>query len=318
MSTEGTRSDRYERAEVAVRAWREGRNVMGALRERAGAAANTPEMIERAYELQAGSYIRTHDDNRDAVDRVAAEYAELLAPYLPAGARVLDVGAGELTTLGAVASRLPAVERSWLACDLSWSRLHVGRAFLASRPAYTAAAGVDCFVAEMGRLPLADAAVDVAVTFHALEPNRGRELELVSELTRVAASWVVLFEPSWEHADEAARRRMDAHGYVRDLPGAIAGAGAELVAEVPIRSPLNPSNPTVARVVRPRPGGRAAPAVPGTAMWRCPVGGGRLARVEHPEGSWFWSPESLLLYPVVGGIPLLTASSALFAARGDA
>ena len=312
------RSGRYEHADLAMRAWREGRNVMGALREREGAAGNTPEMIELACELQAGSNVRTHDDNRAAVDRVAAEYAEVLAPYLPSGTRVIDAGAGELTMLGAVASRLPAGHRSWLACDLSWSRLHVGRAFLASRPEYAAAAGAGCFVAEMGRLPLADSAVDVALTFHALQPNRGREAELVAELTRVAARWVVLFEPSWEHADAEARRRMDTHGYVRGLAGAIAAAGGELVDEIPIRAPLDPLYPTVARVVRPRPPGRGAVAMPEKAMWRCPVSGGELLRVDHPEGSWLWSPAPLLLYPVVGGIPLLTGSSALFAARGDA
>jgi SAM-dependent methyltransferase len=309
-----SRSERDRGADVAVRAWREGRNVMAALREREGTDANSPATIALAYELQAGSYVRTHDRRRADVDRVAAEYAEVLAPYLPAGTRVVDVGAGELTTLGAVASRLPGAPRSWLACDLSWSRLRVGRAFLAGRPEYAAAGPVACFVAEMGSLPLADAAVDVAVTFHALEPNRGRQLELVTELLRVAAGWVVLFEPSWERGDEAARRRMDEHGYVRGLPDAVAEAGGELVAEVPVRAPLNPRNPTVALVVR-SPGARER--VPADAIWRCPVTGAALVRVDDRGGGWLWSPASLLPHPVVGGIPLLTADNAVFATRGD-
>jgi uncharacterized protein YbaR (Trm112 family) len=303
---------RYRDAAIAVAAWREGANVMGALRDREGLQDNTPEIIELAYDLQAGSYVRTHDERAGAVARVAAEYAAVLGPLLREGDRVLDVGAGELTTLASVAAALPPGRREWYGCDLSWSRLHVGRRFVAERPAYAAALGqLACFTAEAARLPVAGAGADVVTTFHALEPNRGREAELVAELVRAAARWVVMFEPSYEHAGAEDRARMDALGYVRDLPGAIGKAGAELVAAKVIEHPMNPRNPTVAFIVRPPHAGTRAAG----ELWSCPVTRTPLRRVDHPEGGWLRSDESFLLYPVVGGIPLLTTAAAVFASQ---
>ena len=79
------------------------------------------------------------------------------------------------------------------------------------------AESLSLFVADMALLPLADSSVDVVFTSHALEPNHGREEQLLKELLRVARRHLLLFEPSWENADQAVRDRMVQHGYVRDL-----------------------------------------------------------------------------------------------------
>lgn len=133
---------------------------------------------------------------------------------------------------------------------------------------------------------------------------------------------MVVFEPSYEAADDEGRRRMDDLGYVRDLAGAIDAASGELVASHVISRPLNPQNPTVAHLVRPRRAPVAAPR-PRPARspehqvgWSCPISRTPLRAVAHEEGGWLWSEEAFLLYPVVGGIPLLTEGSAVFASRG--
>jgi ubiquinone/menaquinone biosynthesis C-methylase UbiE len=73
------------------------------------------------------------------------------------------------------------------------------------------------FVADMAKLPLVDRSVDGVFASHALEPNHGRESELLAELLRVARRKLLLFEPSWEYANQATRSRMKKHGYVRDF-----------------------------------------------------------------------------------------------------
>jgi uncharacterized protein YbaR (Trm112 family) len=107
---------------------------------------------------------------------------------------------------------------------------------------------------------------------------------------------------------------MDALGYVVDLPGAVSAAGGELVAMEEIEHPFNPLNPTWAHVVRPAGEGRAADRA--AEPWACPVTRAPLRRVDHPDGGWWWSEESFLMYPVAAGIPLLTPGAAVFAARG--
>ena len=56
------------------------------------------------------------------------------------------------------------------------------------------------------------------LTIHPIEPNRGREEAILSELLRVARRALVMIEPSYETASAEARARMERLGYVRGLP----------------------------------------------------------------------------------------------------
>jgi len=266
-------------------------------------AASQPELIrqdiiEIAYDIQSGSYTRGAISNPARLKNYAREIYALCKPYLAEHDVVLDCGAGELTTLSALSQHLPA-QCKLLACDISLSRLRVGRRFAEREMRGDLAIDLTLFVADMARLPLPDSSVDVVLTIHALEPNHGREHELLQELLRIARRQLLLFEPSWENGDELVRARMEQHGYVRDLPKHIQAAGGRLSAVEPLPNPLNTLNPTYCYVVEPT-NKESQPSF-ANHSFQCPLSGRSLKK--HP-GYW-WSQEGGWAYPEIDGIACL-------------
>src|SRR6056297_1011739 len=110
-------------------AYSEGRNVTELLRDRLGIASNAPEIVEIAYDLQAGSNVDRMREDLPKAKAYAAELASLLADHVGATSSLLDVGTGEMTTLFLILQMLPVPPSRILSCDISWSRLAVGRSF---------------------------------------------------------------------------------------------------------------------------------------------------------------------------------------------
>lgn len=286
--------------------FREGRNVMHAYNARAGASLNPPEGIEIAYELQAGQYIRNHASEPDYYDAYTDEQAALLDTHFPECGSLLDAGCGELTNAALLFGKLPGVE-AFFGFDLSWSRVHVGLEHYRSRVTADCAARTRVFVSEMSGIPLPDNSVDVVMTSHALEPNHGREAELLGELLRVSRRGLLLFEPSFELGDDAQRDNMAAHGYVRDLPGHCERLGATVAAHRLTDVNYNPLNRTGVMPVHKsdKVGESVAPdlvdPVSRTAL-----------RFDDADRVYF-SPERGVVYPALRGIPVLKDSAAVLA-----
>lgn len=256
------------------------------------------EIIEIAYDIQSGSYTRGAIDNPERLKKYAHEIHEIGKQYLAEHDVILDCGAGELTTLSALSHHLPA-QSQLLACDISLSRLRVGRRFAERVMGGDLARDLTLFVADMARLPLPDSSVDVVLTVHALEPNHGREHKLLRELLRIARRQLLLFEPSWENADEVVRARMEQHGYVRDLPQHIQAAGGRLVSVEPLPNPLNPLNPTYCYVVEPI-DKESQPSFADQAF-QCP----RSSYPLQKQQSYWWSQDGGWAYPEIDGIACL-------------
>jgi histidinol-phosphate/aromatic aminotransferase/cobyric acid decarboxylase-like protein len=108
---------------------------------------------------------------------------------------------------------------------------------------------VSTFRAELAAIPLSDNSVDVVTTNHAIEPNGGREVEILFELLRIAKRKIVLFEPCYEIATDEGKARMRQHGYVRDLRGHLEELGAKVESLTPLKTVHNPLNPTACIVV---------------------------------------------------------------------
>jgi hypothetical protein len=256
------------------------------------------DIIEIAYDIQSGSYIREAMDHPERLSRYALEIKDLGIRHIAEGNVILDCGAGELTTVSVLSEHFPAKSRL-VACDISLSRLRVGRRFAERFMRPDIARNLSIFVADMGSLPLADNSVDVVFTSHALEPNHGRERELLTELLRVARRKLILFEPSWENASSQARARMEQHGYVRGMPQHIQEAGGHLVAVEALPNPLNPLNPTYCYVVEPI--DNSSPPFSAELKFQCPRSGHALQNHQ----SYWWSCEGGWAYPEIDGIPCL-------------
>ncbi len=280
-------------------AYAKGENVMEYARQTSNMLGNSPIATLIAYDLQAGSYIDGARANPAARVRWCDQLADILNPYITKQSTILEVGCGEATTLAGVLKRLNSSPRHALGFDISWSRCAHGLSWLAEN-----AVSADLFVADIFEIPLVDSSVDVVYTSHSLEPNGGREEAAIKELMRVARRAVVLIEPVYELAGSEAQSRMREHGYVRNLKKTAEVLGATITDYRLLDYCGNPLNPSGLVLID-----KEAMTSSGSSeiKWRCPLT--HSALVAHAMG--FYSPSTGIVYPVLGGVPLLRSSHAV-------
>ncbi len=280
-------------------AFAQGENAMEYARRMLGRTENISVATLIAYDLQAGSYVRHALADPDGKRHWCTQLAGLVAAHLPPGGSVMEVGSGEATTLAGVLEGLPQRPCVALGFDISWSRCAQGRGWLRQKDQLA-----DLFVADLFHIPLADSSVDVVYTSHSLEPNGGRERSAIEELLRVARCAVVLVEPIYELAHDEAKRRMERHGYVRGLKDMAESLGCIVSDYRLLDVCANPLNPTgVIRIEKCSMGAIDNP------VWRCPLTHTSLLRRDDA----FVSPDTGLVYPILGGIPLLCRENAVLA-----
>jgi len=287
----------------------QGGNITEFLRGEIGSAVNTSDIIEIAYDLQAGSYIEHVKANLEFNTGYANELASLITPFLASDKSLLDVGAGELTILSLLLSNKEINPRLVYALDLSWSRLHAGVSFWAET-VQTQNTELVPFSADIKEIPIASNAIDVVMSNHALEPNGDNLFELLEELFRVCKEQLVLFEPSYELNCSEGKARMDKLGYIKDIEGVVKQLGGTLHDVVPMQNIHNRLNPTACYIIQPptethknsisaREGHSFA--VPGTDF-----------TLTEREG-FLVSPDTGLAFPILKGIPILKANAGILA-----
>jgi SAM-dependent methyltransferase len=292
----------YDLCELRAR-FQRGENITALLKNADG--LNDETSIEIAYDLQSGEYVKWVHDHPILWRERSAEMARVLSPYVYERDSVLDCGTGEMTTLAGLGPYVPE-SCSLFAFDISLSRLCEGRAFLRScNPNLLQRTQVFC--AAMSAIPLPDDSVDVVVTSHALEPNRGRERQLLQEIFRVSRRHAVFFEPSYEHATREGQKRMDRLGYVRDLEGHVQACGGTVIECHPLAH-TEALNPTYAWVVSVPRGSLTSPT-----SFVCPITKSPLVG----EAGCLWSESGLYAYPVIREIPVLKKGNAIVLMPGS-
>lgn len=281
----------------------QGVNIMGLFRDAAGTRENSTDAILVAYDLQSGSYIAgvQQPEARERLARYTGEIAAVLGPLQAES--LLEAGVGEATTLCSVLTQLPQPPAKVAGFDISWSRL----ACAAQYAHDCGSAGIDFFTGDLFRIPVSDAAFDVVYTAHAIEPNHGREREVLQELYRVARKWLVLFEPSYELGSAATRERIEQHGYCRGLPALAREFGWEIVRHELLQHPTRENNQTAMLVIR-----KPEPATPAPAsVFACPTCRTALQSV---RGQLFCA-DCGRVYPVLDGIPCLLPANGVLASK---
>ncbi len=295
---------------AAKQAYAEGRNITELLRAQKQTTLNTSEIIETAYDLQAGTYIQYVRENAAQAALYTDELAGILGRYVGADDSLLDIGTGELTTLSLITGKLPQKPKSIYAFDISWSRIFKGIAF-AQEKMGADYARLTAFVGDIGAIPLLDKSVNVTTSSHALEPNGGALRELMGELFRVTIDKLVLFEPCYEINSDEGKQRMDRLGYIKNVDGVVAELGGTVLEKIIIKNTGNQLNPTACFVIAPPPSASVAVPRRDAAQGIFSVPGTNMA-LRMLDGFYF-SDHAGLCYPVLKGIPVLKANAAVLA-----
>ena len=285
-------------------AFEHGQNVTEMPRTETHADVNTEEAIETAYDLQAGSYVRSMSNpemlahKRDYATALVAHLSGLTEPT-----SILEPGVGEATTLRLVLEALPpGIDAHGY--DISWSRVAWGCRHLADH----GHRATSLVVASLLHQPYADDSFDVVYTSHAMEPNGGRQDEILRELYRVTSRYLILLEPCWSSASPEGRARMERLGYVRDLPGRARALGMTVIDHAPFAHVMNSLNPTAITVI-----GKNTDAPPARPRLVCP----RFRVPLLDRGRHLYAPESMRVYPKIDGIPCLRLNDGIIASAMD-
>ena len=286
-------------------AYARGENITELLRQESGSGHNTEEIIETAYDLQSGSYIKALESpdmlkhKTDYGAAIASEIAELTS----AGS-ILEPGVGEGTTLSFVTRALENKPAHIHGFDISWSRIASCRKWLQVQSCEESYMSV----ASILHTPYLDNSFDVVYTSHTIEPNGGNESGILAELYRITSQYLILLEPGYELADDEAKARMRQLGYCRGLVDHAEKLGMKVVKHELFKHTANPVNPTAITVIAKNPD---APSV--APKLACP----RYLTPLADYSDSLYSADSLRAYPKIKDIPCLRCEDGVIASNYD-
>ena len=234
---------------------------------------------------------------------------EIFRPLLKDGMRILEVGAGETTTIHNLIDQLAPLDARWTGLELSWSRIAEGKRWALE---HGTLGKFDTLVAASAlNIPFADGAFDVVFTNGCIEQIRYGTEQAVSELLRVSKGKVVLYEPTYELGDSLQKKYIHGAQYCRGLPHILKKLGAKIT-----RYELAPHsyNPfccySVMVIERDASEGLGSTPAPQHCCPRC-----KSPLLKVPDGLYCSTFECSSVYPVIWGIPCLRVEDALFASK---
>lgn len=278
--------------------YEKGENVIAHFRAKRDPTLNLQDIIHFSYDLQSGSYTDLMRDSALRANReeCAGKIARILKDLRIS--TVCDAGTGEATTLKFIVEQ--AGETDFYAFDISVSRLLYAQKFTKElrRPPFF-------FSADLMHLPVKDNAFDAILTVHAIEPNGGHELQILSELERAAARYLVLVEPDYDLGDDVQKKRMEQHNYVRGLKDRLKELGGEILRYEPLGCDPNPSNRASVIVYKKR--GAQDSFSPQKNIFVSPACGEPLEQYEN----FYFCPADGHAFPILKNIPCLKSSDGI-------
>ena len=287
-----------------------GANLISYLKKIENRRENDVNDIMISYDFQAGSYVEAFTNDLKLKNVKIAQgkkIAAIIDSFSQSINTILEAGVGEATALVPTINALKRTDVKWIGGnDISWSRCHIADIFAKKQ----CSKKINLFVADMFKMPIADDAVDVVYTVHSMEPNGGREEELLDELYRITGKYLILVEPDYERASNEGRCRMEDNGYIKGLPDIINRKGWNLIVNEPFGIDYNPLNPSGLLIIEK---GNPKKTTSNFSPLYCPVTHSKLIR----KIDCFYAPEAMLAYPIVDGIPCLREDNAILATKMD-
>ena len=286
-------------------------NLMEYLRRQNGTENNTAEYIMLSYDFQTGTSTESYYRDPGARQRFLRRLSDIVAEKDISGS-ILDAGTGEAISLIGLLQNLNHHERPRFdeiyGFDISWSRVKTAQEF-SRRQGYPS---IQFFTGDLFHIPLADNYFDLVFTVDSVQPNGGKEKEILQELYRVCKGYLILVESCYEFAGEEARQRMKKHGYVTGLRESVIELGYHMETYELYGENVNELDPLGLTIIRKNPAGSESPAHrPGETPYVCPISKKPL----KDYGDSFYCSDSMLAYPVIRGIPCLLPGNAVVATK---
>jgi ubiquinone/menaquinone biosynthesis C-methylase UbiE/uncharacterized protein YbaR (Trm112 family) len=279
-----------------------GRNVMEYLKE-ADVNQDVDDMVLISYDFQAGSYIIKSEENPEYEEERANVYSEIFN-NLGGFDSIMEVGVGEGTTFFNVIKKLNNKDVASFGFDISYSRIQYGQQYLKSKKMNDSL----LFTGNFLDCPVQDDAIDIVYSIHSLEPNGGKEREILTELHRITRKYLVLIEPIYELADEQGKAHMDKHGYVKNIYKIAIELGYKVVDyRILFEGNFRGNNNTGLVLIEKN--SETLDKRENINPLGCPVT--KMPLSLHK--GHYYCQESLLLYPIVNNIPCLLPENAIVA-----
>lgn len=282
-----------------------GKNITQIMREERDINFNTPEIIEIAYELQTGEYQKKWANKKlsEFYEKFTKEIADMILNFCKPKS-ILEAGIGEATTFVKVLQHLNLEDLIAFGFDISWSRTFFAKNLIKEKKIEN----VNLCIGNLLDIPFLDNSIDVVYTYHSIEPNGGKEEEILKELFRVTKNYLILFEPDYESTNDENRKRMESLGYIKGLECIIRKLKYEIVYKEKFKNNLNDKNPTVVIVIK-----KSDLNTKEEDFFACPTSKSKLVKDEI-ENIYF-SPESMVVYPIIKEIPCLRRENAILATK---
>ena len=277
---------------------------------------NEADAIELSYDLQAGTYLKGFYENYEKcnrfnkfiVDELKSSGAIPRIESLKGKVTICDFGTGESTNFNSFLKYLNnevEAEITAYGMDISLSRLDIATKFSEIE---ATSIMPEFFIGDLGQLPLLDNCIDISLTMHAIEPNGGRENQILNELIRVSGNFMILAEPIYETAKADQRKRMEKFGYIKELRTLMHESEAvEVISEtlVPEELVSNPMNRTTVLIAKKKKS-KTNSDVKNSNIFACPITHEPIIRKDD-----FWLSSQGSCYPEVNKFPLLRSKFAL-------
>jgi uncharacterized protein YbaR (Trm112 family) len=128
----------------------------------------------------------------------------------------------------------------------------------------------------------------------------------LEELFRITNKYLILLEPSYEFASDEGKKRMESHGYVKHLYTVAKNLGYKIIEHRLFDLSMNPLNPTGLMIIE-----KNKDSSNSIEPLACPITQTDLVKYENE----YFSPMSLLAYPIIGNIPCLLPQNAIIASH---
>ena len=295
---------KFQKLKLAYEDFKKGGNILEFLKKYDKSLDNNTENIQISYDLQSGSYTKSYAKEENFIFK--EKYTRALAKVISKLGdieTIMEAGVGEATTLIPLMSQIQGEDIKFFGFDISWSRLKFAK-LLTNEVSKKQAT---YFCGDLFNIPLNDSSIDVVYTSHSIEPNGGREKEALIELMRITNKYLILLEPSYEHACEEGKSRMIKHGYIKDLYAHANELKFNIIEHRAFEYSANHLNPTGLIILKKENSSKLA----NHKTFNCPLSGTNLVEIEN----LFFSRESFMAYPVIGGIPCLLKENAILASH---